>query len=92
MKDLEKPIIERICFVQEPDCCDDNAEYQRIEISFHNGGGGYFWRIESADRWAVNTKDGQILTRLLDQIADRNTRIEEAGQKRGKDNEGNAGI
>ena len=84
MKDCEKPIIERISFMQEPDCCDGNEEYQRIEIGFHDGGGGYFWRIESADRWAVDAHNASIFTRYLNQIADRNTRITEAQYKQSR--------
>jgi len=78
MKDRDKPIIQSITFEQPQDSCDGSEDYQRIEIGFHDAGGGYFWRIESAERWAVDIDAGKVFAKYLDGIANRNTRISNA--------------
>lgn len=72
---MKNIIIEKISLMQERDCCDGNDMDQRIQITFHDGGGGYFWRIEHADRWSMDV-DSKLF-RLLNVIANRNTRIME---------------
>lgn len=60
---LDKLVITQ---TQDADCCDSN-DYQHIEISFEDGGGGHFIVIKT-DRWAFDSPEE--LKTVLDQVYD----------------------
>jgi len=71
MKELKLPddvIIEKIVFSQPIDNCQSSkdGDEQILEVEFHNGGGGYFYRL-SSDAWAVDS-DNDNLQKLLSYI------------------------
>ena len=52
-------------FSQEPDCCQENDDMQKIEIhSENNGSGNFFWF--KTDRWSFSEPDD--LVKLAERI------------------------
>ena len=56
---------------RESDCCDMDDDPGIITISFHDGGGGCFWRIDHAERWAMDTEEAIALVRWINRIVKR---------------------
>ena len=66
--------IESITFTQAPDTCSDENEIQTITIEFLNNGLEDFWKIKSAENWAVSPEEAVKLIEKLNKIAEDNTK------------------